>query len=39
MTHIIILIRHARLTPPYIPPPFPVILAAVQRERGREQDL
>lgn len=39
MTHIIPLIRHARLPPPQIPPPLPIILAPVQRQRRREQQL
>ena len=37
MTHIVILIRHARLPAPHIPPPLPVILAPVQRQRRRQQ--
>ena len=41
MAHVIILVRHARLpaAAPEVPPPFPVVLAAVERERRREQDL
>lgn len=39
MTDVIILIRHARLPLPDVPPPFPVVLAAVERERRREQQL
>lgn len=45
MTNIIILIRHTRLPPPDIPPPslapaaIIVVLAPVQRQRRREQDL
>lgn len=39
MAHVIILVRHARLPPPDIPPPLAVVLAAVERERRREQDL
>ncbi len=39
MAHIIVLVRKARLPAREIPPPLAVILAPVQRQRGREQDL
>ena len=39
MTHVIVLVGHAGLPPPDIPPPLAVVLAAVERERRREQDL
>lgn len=39
MTDIIILIRHTRLPPPYIPPPLAVVLAAIEGKRRCEQNL
>ena len=39
MADVIVLVRHAGLAPADIPPPLAVVLAAVERERRREQDL